>query len=293
MNKLEKPFAIIYIILLFVGNSIFAQSVGIGTTSPNSSAALDLDVSKLDSNNKKGFLLPRVALLDNTDKTTIDSPAEGLLVFNTANAGVSPKQVFADTYYFWDGTKWTDVATITELKKDLLPEIFFIADANNNVTTQQNTVVTGSNLNFGPIVIAYSASSIVQNSNNNITFSSANNTFRINADGTYEISGFINYNPSLGVTAYTNLEFTIQSTTTPAVSSSWANITKTTGVWGYGTGGNSRSNNIAPVVISFTAGTYLRCVVQKTAGADHGAGARISGPTGLTYGKLLKIQKLN
>lgn len=51
-------------------------SVGVGTTSPNASAILDL------SSTSKGFLPPRVT---NAQKTSISSPAEGLMVYNTSN----------------------------------------------------------------------------------------------------------------------------------------------------------------------------------------------------------------
>jgi len=47
-----------------------AQGVGIGTTAPNASAALDI------VSTPKGVLLPRVA-----DCTALASPATGLIVF--------------------------------------------------------------------------------------------------------------------------------------------------------------------------------------------------------------------
>jgi hypothetical protein len=40
-----------------------------------------------------------------TDVTTIASPASGLVVYNTATSGTSPKNVFSGFYYF-NGTKW-------------------------------------------------------------------------------------------------------------------------------------------------------------------------------------------
>lgn len=63
---------------IFISSSISAQGVGIGTTAPNSSALLDLDASSLAINNKKGVLLPRVALKSKTDIVTIANPAVGL-----------------------------------------------------------------------------------------------------------------------------------------------------------------------------------------------------------------------
>ena len=83
--------------LVFVTNS-FAQ-VGIGTTSPLASSALDVTATN------KGLLVPRVALTGSTDTATIASPATSLLVYNTATAGTSPNNVIPG-YYYYTGTKW-------------------------------------------------------------------------------------------------------------------------------------------------------------------------------------------
>lgn len=69
--------------------------VGIGTTSPDASAILDINSTN------KGVLAPRIALTSTTDTTTIPSPATGLLVYNTGTAGLS----FAG-YVFWNGSEW-------------------------------------------------------------------------------------------------------------------------------------------------------------------------------------------
>lgn len=57
-------------------------SVGLGTVSPNSSAILDI------SSGSKGILLPRLNLQNLTDGTTVPSPANGLVVYNT-NAAIT------------------------------------------------------------------------------------------------------------------------------------------------------------------------------------------------------------
>jgi hypothetical protein len=54
-------------------------SVGVGTTTPDPSALLDLD------SRVRGFLPPRV---NNTEMNSIASPAEGLMVYNTEDPGV-------------------------------------------------------------------------------------------------------------------------------------------------------------------------------------------------------------
>lgn len=75
-------------------NSLYSQ-VGINTEPPHSSAALDM------SESTKGFLAPRIALLDDRDVTTIAEPRRGLLVFNTtSNSTLQPG------YYYWNNSKW-------------------------------------------------------------------------------------------------------------------------------------------------------------------------------------------
>lgn len=62
-------------------------NVGIGTTSPDNSALLDLTSTSM------GLLIPRVTA---TQMNAIASPATSLLVFNTT----------ANTFYYYDGTQW-------------------------------------------------------------------------------------------------------------------------------------------------------------------------------------------
>jgi hypothetical protein len=87
-----------YIIFLFLGFVGLAQT-GIGTTTPDASAKLDV------YSNNKGFLPPRVTLTSVTDAVTIPSPATGLLVYNVGSAGLQAG------YYYWNGSSWSTIAT--------------------------------------------------------------------------------------------------------------------------------------------------------------------------------------
>jgi hypothetical protein len=89
------------IILLFIYSGSYAQT-GIGTTSPDASAKLDVSASN------KGFLPPRVTLTSRTDNSTIPNSATGLLVYNT---GSNPNLVAG--YYYWNGASWATIATAT------------------------------------------------------------------------------------------------------------------------------------------------------------------------------------
>lgn len=88
-----------YILLLFIiAQTLYAQ-VGIGKTTINSSAALEISEST-----NKGVLLPRVDIIDILNKTTpVNNPAEGLVVYNKGNS-ISPG------IYVWKDNKWTQMA---------------------------------------------------------------------------------------------------------------------------------------------------------------------------------------
>lgn len=98
-----RRFCILIIILL--ANLTYAQT-GIGTTSPNPSAKLDIYATD------KGFLPPRVALSAANVFTPITgtaASATGLLIYNTATAGSSPNNVVPG-YYYWNGAAWIQIA---------------------------------------------------------------------------------------------------------------------------------------------------------------------------------------
>lgn len=79
---------ILLAITIFNLTNIFAQ-VGIGTTDPNASAALDI------ASTTKGLLIPRMT---NTQRQAISNPAVGLLVFVT--------DIDGGIFMFYDGTIW-------------------------------------------------------------------------------------------------------------------------------------------------------------------------------------------
>ena len=93
------------LVLTFLGAfmllSVTAQT-GIGTTTPNASAKLDV------YSTNKGFLPPRISLTGTLDVSTILNPATGLVVFNTASSGTTPNNVIPG-YYYYDGTKWNQL----------------------------------------------------------------------------------------------------------------------------------------------------------------------------------------
>lgn len=83
-----------------------SAQTGIGTTTPNASAKLDV------TSTTQGFLPPRIALSAANVFTPITgtaSAATGLLIYNTATAGTIPNNVLPG-YYYWNGTSWVQIA---------------------------------------------------------------------------------------------------------------------------------------------------------------------------------------
>ncbi len=87
------------ITLFLITSTVDAQNIGINNPAPDASAVLDI------SSTDKGLLVPRVALSATNLTTPVTAPATGLMVFNTATAGVLPNNV-TPGYYFWSGTNW-------------------------------------------------------------------------------------------------------------------------------------------------------------------------------------------
>ena len=90
----------LFIAGLLLSIQVIAQT-GIGTTTPNASAKLDV------YSDNKGFLPPRVTLTSATDNTTVPNAAEGLLVYNKGSVGLQAG------YYYWNGANWATIATAT------------------------------------------------------------------------------------------------------------------------------------------------------------------------------------
>ena len=305
--------ASLLVMLPFSGKG-FAQSVGVFTKTPDSSAALDVDVSTLPANGKKGILLPRVQLTDKRDQTTIPHPAVGLVVYNLQDSGSGDNQVERDMFYFWDGAKWLDMTNIDIVIRELLPQVFFILQGDTqNVASKKNR----PSLFFNEEVpLTYSEKSvddegnitdnITLNTGNNVRLNDAEDTFEILNAGDYEISGIIGYNPNIwenvgALITCTNLEFIIQRKS-PLAGGAWKNIARCVSAWGNNTVLNSRHMVISPMVVKFAKGDKIRAIVKQTKGNKPGSDkegkdpdwiANINPAGGSNTSKVIKIQKLS
>jgi hypothetical protein len=99
----------------------FAQkdNVGIGTTKPDQSAALEI------SSSNKGLLTPRMSL---QQRNAIQYPATGLMVYQTD---------LLSGFYFYDGKEWKSMASETSANS--------IVDASNWGLTGNSGTTVGTN----------------------------------------------------------------------------------------------------------------------------------------------------
>ncbi|MFM6915694.1 MAG: hypothetical protein ACKOUQ_12540 [Aquirufa sp.] len=124
-------------LICFISWGAFAQT-GIGTTTPNASAKLEV------YSTSKGFLPPRISLTGTLDVSTISSPATGLVIFNTVSAGTTPTNVIPG-YYYYDGTKWNqliDQGSLNSFSGYIPNYAQSNASRVTNVTTSGTTIVS-------------------------------------------------------------------------------------------------------------------------------------------------------
>jgi Head domain of trimeric autotransporter adhesin len=94
------------LIMISATKMMLAQNVGIGTTTPNANAALDI------SSNTKGVLMPR---LSTAARNSMVNVSKGMLVYDTTNAG----------FYYHDGGKWFPISqsNTDSLLRDTYPAV--------------------------------------------------------------------------------------------------------------------------------------------------------------------------
>lgn len=99
INSPRNPKLFSICLLFFLTTMMYGQ-VGIGTTSPNSNALLDIDATT----NVGGLLLPRVTLTSSSSVAPLAAHVAGMTVYNTAtNADIFPG------IYTNDGSRWVRV----------------------------------------------------------------------------------------------------------------------------------------------------------------------------------------
>ncbi|WP_338357484.1 hypothetical protein [Yeosuana marina] len=196
-------FRVISLLMLF--STLFSlpinAQVGIGTTAPNASSMLDIDVSTLDANAKKGILIPR---MNTTDRTAISSPANGLLVYDTTT----------ESLWFYNGT------ATTPAWQQLSASSISDADGNTKVEVEKN-----ENEDVIRLSTAGTERMTIDNAGNTKIGDGTNNTY-IEADGSLSYQG--------AATRWDDLRVSVN---TVKIGSSWWAGTIESAAWGTFLGG--------------------------------------------------------
>lgn len=129
MKKLLTTLVLVASLALNV-NAQQTKNVGIGTTTPNASAILDLDVSAADFGTKLGLLVPRMTA---AQRDAITLPAEGLLVYVTDATPAG--------FYYRSGSAWLSVSGLRG--SGVANQIAYFSDA-STISTNANLVYNTS-----------------------------------------------------------------------------------------------------------------------------------------------------
>ena len=104
MKMIYSIFKLQIFALLILTSTALSAQVGIGTTSPNADALLELDATT----NVGGLLLPRVTLTATGNFAPLSAHVQGMSVYNTATVNnVVPGQ------YYNDGSRWVRIEEST------------------------------------------------------------------------------------------------------------------------------------------------------------------------------------
>ena len=141
------------IVFIILSIGVFANAsaqTGIGTTTPDASAKLDV------SSTNKGFLPPRVTLASSSDITTIPNPVTALLVYNTGN-----NVNISAGYYYWNGSAWVAIlSNITTSSISGNGTTTTLTNFGAEINTQSGTTYTLAATDNGKIISCTSNSAV-------------------------------------------------------------------------------------------------------------------------------------
>lgn len=167
---------------LFVFSIKENAQVKIGNTAsrPDPSAVLDV------SSSNKGLLLPRVALRATDDISTIVSPANGLIVYNTTAAGTGNNAVKPDLIYTWKVNKWEALIDLANIKSLKVPIDYVLLSKQIQIFSA--TDLTTVNTPNETVPMTWSAAEIVLDNPDDLTLNSSSNIL-VKTASFYQVSG--------------------------------------------------------------------------------------------------------
>lgn len=247
-------------ICLFMSFFSFAQ-IGIGTISPNSSAALDMDVSTISP--KKGFLLPRINLQNNGDITTIANPVSGMTVFNGLQGGSGSSQITGNRVSVWDGSTWQVVSNLGEIRSLKQPIDYVLSSILQQNFTSDGTLAT---INASsPVLVSWQPSEVVVDNQSDVSLS--NSIITIKTGDFYQISGFVNMRLNLSATDNGRVVLGIQSSTDNG--STWSTFYSTFTPFEKAIGSKTQTLAIPQILHNFAANDLVRVILYKPSGSSN------------------------
>lgn len=242
------------------------RAVGVGTRTPYSSA-LDLDVSNLPNGQKKGFLLPKVALMGKRDAHTIANPKRAMMVYNMQDAGSREEKVYKNLVYVWTGQEWVPFSNLPEIRKLKRP-IHFVLASKRKISID----VASFNSSQG-MTLKWNANEVYLKNEKDVRVSAGASfeEIEILTEAYYEFTGSFNFKSN--ASSATSVVTLLQKKTGHG---GWATIASSSLPFDRGTQTWSQTLVFPVVTHKLKQGDKLRIVLKKGDGADQRSGAKIA-----------------
>lgn len=263
--------------ILFSNIGFSQTKLGNNLNSINSNALLEMETTN------KGLLLPRVALTATNSALPLTAFVEGMIIYNTATAGISPNDV-TPGYYYCDGTMWTLVqSAITGIDYDWSKSGNKIPSAIADTTS---TIYHKAPVSIGINTINNSALLEIQSSNKGFLPPRMTNS-QMKAIAA-PIAGMLIYNLTLGCLCYYIDSSYNCSHNMPILSAPSAPLgsSYTTHFNGW-SGGTYSVGGASSTTVTHTAGetfsSNTNCTSAKISAQGCGGATTVTGSSGTVY----------
>lgn len=243
------------------------RAVGVGTRTPYSSA-LDLDVSNLPNGQKKGFLLPKVALMGKRDAHTIANPKRAMMVYNMQDAGSGEEKVYKNLVYVWTGQEWVPFSNLPEIRKLKRP-IHFVLASKRKISID----VASFNSSQG-MTLKWNANEVYLKNEKDVKVSAGAyfEEIEILTEAYYEFTGSFNFKSNAD--GATSVVVLLQKKT--KYGTSWSTIASSSLPFDRGVQTWSQTLVFPVVTHKFKDGDKIRIVLRKGEGENQKQGAMIA-----------------
>ena len=243
------------------------RAVGVGTRTPYSSA-LDLDVSNLPNGQKKGFLLPKVALTGKKDTHTISNPKRAMMVYNMQDAGSGEEKVYKNLVYVWTGQEWVPFSNLPEIRK-LKKPIHFVLASKRKI----NIEISKFNNSQG-MPLKWNTDEVYLKNEKDVKVSTISpfEDIEILTEAYYEFTGSFNFKSNAD--GATSVVVLLQKKT--KYGTSWSTIASSSLPFDRGTQTWSQTLVFPVVTHKFKGGDKIRIVLKKGEGENQKQGAMIA-----------------